>query len=248
MARPLAFFVFVFALAGCTTGPYAVTIRSARAPACDASIAALATSLPWDDYPVRVVRNTPLDGTSVDADGHFRVPVETMGRYRYLGEIESARATSYPTQVFASLLWMPEMHETTSPVLRALCWAQAPLRAMTLGAWAAIAPTSWPCFALFRNDPSMHLVELKRAAFAMGANTILIKDEESELVMTRKTHRIWNSGVRSMTAFAFIDTWAPSAVVELADEDATRLSAMAARCWTLPPSVRVVTRNRGGGR
>jgi len=228
-------------LIGCTSGPYAVTIRSARAPTCDASLESLATSLPHSsEYPVRIVRGRPLDG--VTSSG--QVPLETMGRYRYIGDIESSRARSYPSQVFASLLWMPEMHETTSSGVRALCWAQAPLRALTFGAWAVLSPTSWPCFALYGQDDELHMRELARAAFAMGANTILVKDRETELVLASKSHRIINTGARSIGAYAFIDTWAPPAAIELGDEDAARLSDVAARCWSLPASVKVVPRRK----
>ena len=234
-------------LLGCTTGPYTVTVRSARAPACDEPIETLAKTLPYGrQYPVHVVQDQPLAGVVVDASGQASVPLETMGRYRYLGSIESARARSYPSQVLASLYWMPDMHETTDPGLRALCWAQAPLRALTLGAWAMLSPTSWPCFALYGDDDERHLAELTRAAFAMGANTILVKDTEAELIRLHKTQRVVSSGPRSMSAYAFIDTWAAPAAVELDGEAASRLADVAARCWSLPPSVKTVIRARRG--
>lgn len=229
-------------LAGCATGPYGVTVRSARTPACDQPVATLAKSLPYEvDYPVRVVRDAPLEGTSLGPRGELVVPTETMGRYRYLGEIESARAKSYPSQAFASIYWMPPMHETTSAGLRALCWIQAPLRAMTLGVWAVLAPTSWPCFALYGRDDGWHVAELQRAGFAMGANVLLLKDRESELVAGRR-RRVTTTGTRALTAYAFIDTWAAPSVVELEDADVDHLSAVATQCWSLDPSVRVVRR------
>jgi hypothetical protein len=238
--------VLALALAGCATGPYAVTVRSARAPACDARIEALARALPYStDYPVRVVAVATLDGTRRDARGRLVVPLEAMGRYRYLGEIESARASPYPAQAFASVLWMPRMHETTDPALRAFCWAQAPLRALTLGAWSVLAPTSWPCFALYGDDETIHLAELRRAAFAMGANTLLLATRENELVQLRKSRRIVSTGPRALEAYAFIDTWAPPAVVGLDDAAADRLVETAAACWRLPASVRVVRPGHG---
>ncbi|HEY1957926.1 MAG TPA: hypothetical protein VGH28_20035 [Polyangiaceae bacterium] len=231
------------AASGCASGPYAVTVRSARAPACDASLAALARALPYsDDYPVRVVREAPLDGTHHDARGRLVVPLETMGRYRYLGEIESERASSYVSQAFASVLWMPRMHETTSPALRALCWAQAPLRAATLGAWSVLAPTSWPCFALYDRDDSMHMAELERAAFAMGANTLVVSGREEELAMSSRSHRFVSTGTRALTAYAFIDTWAAPQVVTLDAPVADRLAATAAQCWKLPAATTIVRR------
>lgn len=241
--RPLILALISLMSLGCTSGPYAVTVRSARAPTCDAPIAALARSLPYSaDYPIRVVRDAPLDGVESDARGRPVVPLQTMGRYRYLGEIESARARSYTSQAFASVLWMPEMHETTAPALRAMCWAQAPLRALTLGVWSVLAPTSWPCFALYDREDEMHVAELKRAAFAMGANTLLMKDQEDELVETRRTHRIVSTGTRSLVAYAFIDTWAAPGVVTLDDDDSARLSQISSRCWALPSAVSIVHR------
>jgi len=237
-------FGLVLCAAGCATGPYAVTVRSARAPECDRAIETLARSLPYaHDYPVRVVRAAPLDGTRRDARGRFVVPLEAMGRYRYLGEIESERARSYVAQAFASVLWMPPMHETTSPALRALCWVQAPLRAVTLGAWSVLAPTSWPCFALYGQGEDMLLAELERAAFAMGANTIVVAGREDELVQTSKTHRIVSTGARALTAYAFIDTWAAPQAVTLDGAAADRLAATQARCRALPlPAARSVVR------
>ena len=227
---------------GCTSGPYVVTVRSVRAPTCNAPLAELARSLPYSaDYPVRVVRDAPLDGVGTDARGNPIVPLQTMGRYRYLGEVESARGRSYTSQAFASVLWMPEMHETTAPAVRAMCWAQAPLRALTLGIWSVLAPTS-PCFALYDRADDMHVSELKRAAFAMGANTLLMKDEEDELVEARRTHRVVSSGTRSLVAYAFIDTWAAPGVLTLDDDDSARLSQISSRCWTLPSAVSIVHR------
>ena len=132
----------------------------------------LAISLPdATDYPVRVLHAAPIDGTWTDATGKLVVPTETLGRYRYLGEVESERERSSVSQAYASILWMPPMHETTGAGLRALCWAQAPLRAVTLGVWAVLAPTSWPCFAIYGNDDTRHVTELQRAAFATGAKS-----------------------------------------------------------------------------
>jgi hypothetical protein len=138
-----------------------------------------AAELPLDrNYPVRIIEGQIPEGLD-STEGGTKIVVlkghET--KYQVLGEIESKPKYGAGELTVRKFLWMWDMHPDEG-ALDGYCKWQGPLRAVTVSLWN-YTPFNWPCF--FSSYPKqqkdarrIHIRELKRGAYAMGANLVII--------------------------------------------------------------------------
>jgi hypothetical protein len=198
--------------AGCATPRFDVRIRHAGAydPSKDQEVEARARAMPWHaEYPVEVHVDQVPEGLEL-VDGLLTVKPEAAARYQILGQVESAHATSGVAAYAASTWWYYPMHERHSAARDTFCRVQLPLRLLTLGIWSLVSPTSWPCQIVYSTDErenlTVHVQELKRAASALGAN-VVVGHLESETQVAGSYHSVQSyrvGGVR-LSGFAVLD-------------------------------------------
>lgn len=183
----LLFTLTLVALGGCATA--ADHVRIARYGAVDTTadqeLADKAEALPWHkDYPVVVVRGTLPPGISIDKDGSIEVDRSATGETEVLGTVSSE---ADPSAFIASTIWYADLHPSEGVPRDAFCKAQLPLRVVTLSLWSYLTPFGWVCLAVPRGDDRgfrLHLQELRRAAYAMGGNMVVLIGQ-TDLITSR---------------------------------------------------------------
>lgn len=142
-----------------------------------------AKELPWrpePDYNVRVVQGKLPEGLSISENGSKIVVSSSHEKeFEVLGLVKSSRDMDFVRDYF----WYAPLHEKHAGFRTDYCKAQAPLKAITLGLWFFV-PLYYPCFPTYPSDENMgnHVQELKRAAYLMGANLLVlaqVSDRES---------------------------------------------------------------------
>ncbi|MBN2717693.1 MAG: hypothetical protein JXX14_17720 [Deltaproteobacteria bacterium] len=174
-----------FAAVGCATPRY--TARMTRAtnnltePAYE--IESRQKEIDWDeDLPVTVMINQTPEGVSWNDKGELVIAPGFEGKYLQLGDAMSSHGDSKETAFWRSALFYVNMHERHSKGRDVFCKAQMPFRWAFIGLWMAV-PLQWPCYAWQPGDSAekMQLLEkeIKRVAFAMGGNLVLVRRQES---------------------------------------------------------------------
>jgi hypothetical protein len=179
----LGLLAFVGSLSGCYVPPYRTSIQHTGAAGTkrDAEVTARARELPWEStYDVQIFESALPDGLQ-GADGGRRIEIKPgfEDRWEVLGEVESA--FRYPDEWdlgWAAGFWTVPMHQQHSRERDTYCKVQAPLRAITLSLWNLV-PFSWACFPKYPDNDLVHRQELKRAASAMGGDTVVLIDRGS---------------------------------------------------------------------
>lgn len=138
-----------------------------------------ATSLPLRrKYPVRVIEGSIPEGLDLTEQGSKIIIKRGFEkRYEVLGEVESKPLYGNLELTARKIYWMWDMHPDEG-ALDGYCKWQGPLRAITLGFWS-ITPFNWPCVGTRypkeqKDARRIHLLELRRGAYAMGANLVII--------------------------------------------------------------------------
>jgi hypothetical protein len=102
-----------------------------------------------------------------------------QGTYQVLGFVKA----EYDTQDLSDLnvFWVHKHYKETWKQI--LCYPQAPLKCLTLGAWNII-PTSWPCWKKLpstEEERREFLIEvLMKGTKAMGGNLLVLSSQVDE--------------------------------------------------------------------
>jgi hypothetical protein len=175
------------ALAGCATA--ANHVKIARYGAVDVSadedLADKAEAMPWHkDYPVVVMRGVLPQGVEISENGKISVDRAAAGEIQVLGTVESEANAG---AILQSTAWYVDMHPSEGAARDWFCKVQLPLRLATLTLWSYLTPFGWVCLAAPRADERgfrLHLQELRRAAYAMGGNLVVLTGR-TDLVSSR---------------------------------------------------------------
>jgi hypothetical protein len=141
-------------------------------------------------------------------------------RYQVLGTVESDYSKKINSAILKNLYWTWDYEETWR---KALCWPQAPLKALSLGIWVLV-PTAWPCFAKIPGEEEerqkAHLVQLKKLTAAMGGNLVVLSssgDLQVTTINARSGAVMGQSITKDMSLKGFALRWnkgaAPAATV-----------------------------------
>lgn len=126
----------------------------------NAFVAARDEPLDEDEAAIKVLIDTLPDGVELN-DGVLRVkegyPYELLGRFR----LDPAAGN---TLFFA---------DYTSSARKGFCWPQVVLSWVTLGIWAIIVPTSYPCWGSSETSRRELIAEVKRFAHTAGGNLVI---------------------------------------------------------------------------
>lgn len=105
-------------------------------------------------------------------------------RYQLLGTMTSIIPYAPQELQLRNLFWRVPLHVVHSRSRDRYCAAQAPLRALTLGAWDLV-PFNYPCFVQYpstlEKSLDLHIEALKAAAAALGANLLVLGAVEGEV-------------------------------------------------------------------
>lgn len=190
--------LMVMATSGCASGPFALEVRHAGKldPEKDERVADEAQSLPWDgDYEDIVVTNELPPGVTLEKG----VLSAASDRFVVLGDVRSHMDDTRQVAFAKSVFWYESMHESHGAGRDVFCKVQTPLRTLTLGIFALVSPTSWPCYVLYTKklstNAAIHRGELRRAARAMGGNLVLL----TELAAEQQSY-VTGYGLRTGTA------------------------------------------------
>ncbi|MCP4599783.1 MAG: hypothetical protein GY847_04455 [Proteobacteria bacterium] len=132
-----------------------------------------------ENFPVTVmIRETP-EGISWNENEVVIAP-EYQDKYEVLASIASSRSGDNWSAFARSALFYVNMHEKHGKFRDGYCKVWLPFRVL-LGPFWSIAPFQWPCYAWFKdnNEEStyLHTQELKRLAFILGGNLVLVKEQ-----------------------------------------------------------------------
>jgi len=179
----LAGVVAIAALGGCASGPFALEVRHAGKldPEKDERVAEEAQALPWDgDYEDIVVTNELPPGVTLEKGAL----AARSDLFTILGDVRSHMDDTRQAAFAKSVFWYESMHESHGSGRDVFCKVQTPLRTLTLGIFALVSPTSWPCYVLYTKklstNAAIHRGELRRAARAMGGNLVILTGINAE--------------------------------------------------------------------
>lgn len=168
---------------GCASGPFALEVRHAGKldPEKDERVADEAQSLPWNgDYEDIVVTTELPPGLTLDK-GALTARTDS---FVVLGDVRSHMDDTRQIAFAKSVFWYESMHESHGAGRDVFCKVQTPLRTLTLGIFALLSPTSWPCYVLYTKklstNATIHRGELRRAARAMGGNLVILTELSAE--------------------------------------------------------------------
>ncbi len=138
------------------------------------------------DSDVRVLDGSIPEGIVLSEQGsQITVAKSHAGRYRVIGSVKAK-------VVWPENYWLRNVYWTTADYQsiwrKALCWPQAPLKAVTIGLWN-IVPTSWPCWMTteFRDETqrtAMLIHGLTIGTSEIGGNLLLITARGATTITT----------------------------------------------------------------
>lgn len=182
LVQGLGFVAIALAAQGCASGPFALEVRHAGKldPEKDERVAEAAQDLPWDaPYDDIVVTNELPEGLALEKGAL----TAQSDKFTILGDVRSFMDDTRQVAFAKSVFWYESMHETHGSGRDVFCKVQTPLRTLTLGIFALVSPTSWPCYVLYTKklstNAAIHRGEMRRAARAMGGNLVILTGLDS---------------------------------------------------------------------
>ena len=165
---------------GCATlrpGGRVVTINDSEPdPDRDDGLAEKAKQVTSADFSrVAIVKGKIPEGILLEeSGGKISIDPRFKDEYQVLGTVESDFMRGNESAGLKNIYWT---HVYEDMWRNALCWPQAPLKAITLGIWALL-PTAYPCYANIpgeeKDREKAHLQNLKKLGAALGANMVLV--------------------------------------------------------------------------
>jgi hypothetical protein len=206
------------AVAGCATPAYHLSV--VRFGDVDVSggrtvVNTAETMTDADEKTVRAITGTLPAGLELTENGQ-KLLVHS-DRYRVLGSVTSRHEYTMNELVMLTLYWKPKFHPETSSALDTFCWAQAPLKVITLTLWNVV-PFAWPCWAKYPSEDDnivLHVGNLKRLTKAMGGNLMVLASrgnrQELNVSVSRDSVSAWSHVTQdaTMTGFAVLDRGEP---------------------------------------
>ena len=173
-----AVIVFGTHLLGCATLDPALKVETfgVMDPAKDKQIAENATeNAPHESNDVTVTQGEIPEGIDIQEENtKLVVKPGYENRYEVIGMVE-ADYMGVKGVVFKNLLWTWKDYDSTGR--KVACYAQAPLKLLTLSIWAYF-PWAYPCMKVAPKDPADRAADLiatmKKGAAAMGGNRIIM--------------------------------------------------------------------------
>jgi len=214
-------FVVMAGAGGCATmypGMRAEVFANGQ-PDPDRDVAVAKAAEKMDETPadVEIYSGKIPEGLDVSEGGaKISVAQGYESQYQILGTVESDYTKEMGSAIWKNFFWTWNYKETWR---KALCWPQAPLKALTLSLWAWFMPAAYPCFAVAPGDEpgrqKAHLVQLKKLASAMGGNLVVLTNSGDLTVTTVNAdtgQTVGRSVTKNMALRGFAIKYTPPAV------------------------------------